>query len=76
MKCLKKILKDQFLHLEEDDSSDVFLKYKGMYFHLSDFEIMDGPKPWHGAHAAHAFMAYVIEVSRDHEEYRIGILTT
>jgi hypothetical protein len=65
------ILADQFDHLDPDEM-DGFLRYRGCWYHLSDFLRMDDPY-WQGIATDSYFSGVVIRVSSDGETYQIGL---
>jgi hypothetical protein len=72
----KDVLEDQFDHLDKD-TTDHFLKYKGTWYHLSDFLRIDrnneGPfNGWEGSHNHSESSGVVIRISTDCECYQIG----
>jgi hypothetical protein len=72
----KKVLKD-YDHLDSSESTDQFLNYHGVWYHLSDFLYIDHAESvplrvWDGYYSESAFSAVVIRVSRDCESYQIG----
>lgn len=72
----KKVLKDQFSHLDEDDASDGFFKYKGYWYHLSDFMALRGDDSpfgkWDGYSGDSYFSGVLIKTSSDGEQYMIA----
>jgi len=76
----QKILDDQFDHLDTD-AVDNFFKYRGVWYHLSDFErnaILPAENPlnkFHGFHAHGAFSATGIIIDDDCEAYQIATVT-
>lgn len=72
-----KILKDHFGHLSEDEAVDGFFKYRGYWYHLSDFmRITPGMAPhfnrWSGYLSDSFFSGIVIMLLGDMETYKIG----
>lgn len=67
------IIVDNFDHLTDDELSDHFLKYKGIYYHISDFMRSDDSK-WHGVCGLTNTAAIGIHVSDDTETYQIALL--
>jgi hypothetical protein len=72
-----KILADRFDHLSEDDAPDGFFRYRGAWYHTSDFMRVDnGPESafagWHGVATDTYFSATLIEISADGESYRVA----
>lgn len=65
----EKVLAREFDHLPEE--TDHFLRYRGMWFHLSDF-VYRPPDGWDGVHFLTYDAGVVIRVSKDMESYQIG----
>jgi hypothetical protein len=71
------VLNTQFNHLEGDDI-DGFFKYRGWWYHLSDFMTFGSPSSplaklgWHAYTADSYFSGVVIKLDRDCERYQIG----
>lgn len=66
------ILKDQF---DGCDEYDGFMKYRGQFYHLSEFlRVPDAPefKAWHGYYTDSFFSGVVLRLSEDGEYYSIG----
>lgn len=73
----EKVLKNQFSHLEEDETTDGFIKYRGYWYHTSDFmvpqgEIEGAPFRVHGYLNDTYFSGIIIHLSNDGEQYKIG----
>jgi hypothetical protein len=73
----KKVLASQFDYLDEEDSSDGFIHYRGSWYHLSDFMRLEGSGPitkagWAGYHADSFFSGTLIGLSDDGETYIVG----
>lgn len=74
------VLNSDFDYLSEDERNDGFMKYKGRYYHVSEFmrtESMDMenrlfPSPWQGYHSDSAFSGVLVSFSRDMETYQIA----
>jgi len=67
-----RVLSSQFEHLNtEDDGSDGFIKYRGHWYHLSDF-VVGAPDGWDGVMPHGFFSGVLIKVSRDCETYQIA----
>ena len=69
------ILRDQFDWLDYDNAHDGFFKYRGHWYHMTEF--MNAPKDllakgWHGYAADSYFSGVLIEYSPDGEQYRVG----
>lgn len=59
------------------DEVDGFLRYRGIWYHLSDFiqlspGSLEASQMWHGAHGDSYFSGVLIRLSDDGETYRIG----
>lgn len=73
----KKIMDDQFSHLDMKEDSDMFLKYRGYWYHISDFmnfnyAVDEGPfKSWHGIINDSFFSGLLIKVISS-DSYIIG----
>lgn len=72
----KSVLKD-YDHLDESESYDQFFRYRGVWYHLSDFLNIDHAvsvplRVWDGYYSESAFSAVVIKISSDSESYCIG----
>lgn len=74
----RRVLKSQFEHLDEDDASDGFFKYRNYWYHLSDFQVLpkgdDFGKPgeWDGYLSDTFFSGVLLKMARDGEEYKAG----
>lgn len=68
----KKVLKDDFDWLDEDDGFDGFFKYKGTWYHLSMFMNGGGFPGWDGYHGDSFFSGVLIALSPDGEEYKVA----
>ena len=72
----QKVLESQFSHLNgEDEAYDSYFKYRGTWYHLSDFLGASGIselKAWDGYASDSYFSGVVVKVSRDGEKYRVG----
>ncbi len=71
-----KVLSNQFdwtndAHEKNGDYSDGFVRYRGIWYHLADFQ-RGGIKGWDGAHGDSFFSGVVIRLSKDGESYQIG----
>lgn len=69
------ILADQFEHLPEDEYGDGFIRYRGRYYHTSDFmriEHNEDMKDWQGYSSDSYFSGIVVNFSEDGERYQIG----
>lgn len=70
-----KVLASQFDHLS--DAVDGFLKYRGHWYHLSDFMASSiGFPNWDAYHPDSFYSGVFIKVSTDGEQYRIGTYIT
>jgi hypothetical protein len=71
----EKVLKDQFSHLD-DIESDTFLKYRGYYYHISDFMLVAAEsklQPWEGYISDSFFSGVLIRLPEyKTETYIIG----
>jgi hypothetical protein len=71
-----KVLADQFDHLNEDDCLDGFVKYRGRWYHTSDFMRIGKDnaelKDWHGYASDSYFSGVVIRLSSDGETCVLG----
>lgn len=63
------VLEDQFDHVDSDDG---FFKYKGTWYHVSDFMRLPESSEWHGAHAWGVWGGVVIRLADDGETYQVG----
>jgi hypothetical protein len=72
----EKVLKEQFSHLDEEESHDCFLKYKGYWYHVSDFMRLSNTPfdatQWDGYHSVSYFSGQFIKLSEDGETYKIA----
>lgn len=72
----KKVLASQFDHLDIDDALDGFFKYRGYWYHTSDFMKVDGLADdlpgWHGYVSDSYFSGVVVKLSKDNEQYQVG----
>lgn len=66
----KTILKTQFDWLDED-TIDGFLKYRGTWYHTSQF-LKNGIPDWDGSLGHNYFSGVVINLADDRESYQIG----
>ena len=72
----KKELKD-FDWMDDPSSTDGFIRYRGIVYHLSEFIVSNEPNSangWHGIHSDTAFSGVGIRVSDDCETYQIALL--
>ena len=75
----EKVLKDQFSHLNEDDSPDLFFKYKNWWYHASDFMRIEAVhrntdfKKWDGYTSDTFFSGVLIKLDEDCERYMVGM---
>jgi hypothetical protein len=74
----KKVLKDQFDHLEDGEDQDGFFKYRGNWYHTSDFMVasdkMQKATGFDGINTDSIFSAILIKISEDCEEYKVGLI--
>jgi hypothetical protein len=74
----EKVLADQFAHLNEDDAIDGFFRYRGHWYHLSDFlrfsdsALAEDFEGWDGYHSDSVFSGVLVKVSRDGEKYQVA----
>jgi len=73
----KKVMKEQFSHLADDEKADGFFKYRGQYYHTSDFlRISEGApadmQKWHGVVNDSMFSGVLIRISEDCEQYQVA----
>ncbi len=71
----KRVLVDQFSHLDDAETQDRFLCYRKRWYHTSDFLRIDNNSPligWDGYLSDSFFSGVVIKCSRDCEGYRVG----
>jgi hypothetical protein len=73
----KKVLREQFSHLNEEDNSDGFLCYRGHWYHLSDFMRANGHpdsafNKYDGYASDSYFSGVLIKISKDCEQYQIA----
>lgn len=74
------VLHSDFDYLSEDDATDGFIKYRGNYYHLSEFTMLPKTKPipgechcdWHGYSSDSAFSGVLVRISDDGEQYQIA----
>lgn len=75
-----KVLAEQFNHLEEEDAIDGFFKYRGWWYHVSDFLRLENAmliqKGWQGYHADSYFSGRLLRVSNDGERYQVATYIT
>ena len=65
----EKILASQFDWCDEDTG---FIKYRGFWYHLSEF-IRHGPgASWHGSASSSAFYTVFLRISESGETFQIG----
>ena len=74
----KKVLQEQFDHLENGEDSDGFFKYRGTWYHTSDFLVasdkMKAATGFDGINTDSLFSAILLSISKDGEEYKVGLL--
>lgn len=71
-----KVLADQFDwtdrdHKEHGDYSDGFIHYRGVWYHLADFE-RTSLAGWDGQHCDSFFSGVLVKVAPDGETYQIA----
>lgn len=70
------VLQSDFDYLDDDETTDGFIKYRGCYYHLSEFmRLTDNtgiPGDWSGYLSDSAFSGVLVRVSRDGEQYQIA----
>ena len=70
---------DDYDHLDGYERSDGWIKYRGNYYHTSDFmrinDVRLSDLGWHGIHNCSAFSGTVIQLSDCGEGYKIGFVT-
>jgi hypothetical protein len=69
----EKILASEF---DWCDSDTGFIKYKGFWYHTSQFLKHSAENNWHGSHADSAFTGVLIRLSSDGELYQIASCRT
>lgn len=72
------VLADQFDWLDED-TDDGFFRYRGYWYHLSQFERTGGSdefKGWDGYQGDSYFSGILIKVSGNVEQYKVGTYTS
>ena len=75
----KRILKDQFSYLDEEDDIDGFFVYRGSWYHLSDFMRLEKHNPlrvlgWQGFASDSFFSGVAIKISDDGETYQVALV--
>lgn len=72
----EKVLKDQFSHLEAEETTDGFIKYRGYWYHTSDFSYPPSfenvPFRVDGYLSDTYFSGVIVHLSSDGEQYKIG----
>ncbi len=72
----KKVLEDDFDWTNEEDYNDGFLKYRNIYYHLSEF-LRNGMVDGYDGYFGHSFFSGVaIKISDDGETYKIATVTS
>lgn len=70
------VLESDFDYLEESEQTDGFIKYRGNYYHISQFMILpdtcDIPDTWQGIEQDSAFSGVLVRISDDGEQYQIA----
>jgi hypothetical protein len=76
-----KVLADQFEHLDLgfEHSGGGFFKYRGYWYHLSDFLATSADAPgelakWQGFHGDSFFSGVAVRISDDGEQYQVATL--
>lgn len=76
----ERVLATRFDYLDGEEEWDGFFRYRGWWYHLSDFMRCDAgspfPGPWQGYHGDSFFSGVLLEVSRDGERFRVGTYTS
>jgi hypothetical protein len=78
----RRVLERDFDYQDEDDATDGFFKYRGVWYHLDQFMRFGFPfgghpedspfKDWHAYAGDSFFSGVVIRVSSDGEQYQVG----
>ena len=68
------VISENYDHLDDCDTCDHWIKYRGQYYHVSDFVLINDPV-WCGAYAFGFYMGLVIQVSDDSASYKSGTYT-
>ena len=72
----KKVRKQDYNHLTEDETEDGWIHYRGSYYHISDFMRLGDNHPfsdqWNGYISDSYFSGILINISEDGEFYRIA----
>jgi len=73
----RKVLKEQFDHLSEEEYLDNFFKYKKVWYHISDFMRLENNVPkefknYDGYSSDSFFSGVLIKLSEDGERYKIA----
>ena len=63
----------EYDHLDTDEKTDGFIRYRGIVYHVSDFLRSIDDKVWQGYFGQTVFSAVVIQISDDGEQYKIGL---
>lgn len=66
------VKQSEYCHLSDVEACDGFIKYRGNYYHLSDFLVTDDISEWQGVHCDSAFSGILIKVLDDGEQYQIA----
>jgi len=71
------ILLVRFAHLDADEDTDGYFKYRDWWYHLSDFMLVDEHSPlrpfgWHGYATDSFYSGVVIKTHPDGGEYMVG----
>jgi len=73
----KKVMKDQFDWMDEDQVDDGFICYRGTWYHAGEFmRIVGNPdkefSKYHGYHSDSFFSGVLVKLSDDGEAYQIA----
>ena len=76
-----RVLQEDFDYLAEEDALDGFLRYRGSWYHLSEFLRLPPTgrlrsTGWTGVYALHAFASVVLQIGDDPSYYQIGLATS
>tara|TARA_R100001129_G_scaffold159072_1_gene123120 strand:- start:169 stop:510 length:342 start_codon:yes stop_codon:yes gene_type:complete len=73
------VLDSQFEHLDSFEATTGFFKYRGWWYHVSDFVRISGVdnlnnqfEPWDGYSSDSFFSGVLIKLHRDGETYTVG----
>jgi len=68
------VMKSEFDWLSPDEATDGFFKYRGSWYHMSEFEYTNSFPGWHGFKGDSFFSGVVIQICDDGESYKIGTI--